>query len=94
MSICPRFKLKANYFLEEILADLGMPTAFSEMADFSGISPDRPLFISEVIYEAYVDVNERGGEAAAATAVEMAESVAGVAESEIPVFRADNPFLF
>lgn len=89
----PRFKLKANYFLPEILADLGMPTAFSEMADFTGISPDRPLFISQVIHQAYVDVNEQGTEAAAATAVEMAESAAGSEEPEIPVFRADHPFL-
>ena len=90
----PRFKLKANYFLPEILADLGMPTAFSEMADFTGISPDRPLFISQVIHQAYVDVNEQGTEAAAATAVEVSESAAGSEEPEIPVFRADHPFLF
>jgi len=90
----PRFKLKANYFLAEILADLGMPTAFSNMADFTGISPDRPLFISQVIHQAYVDVNEQGTEAAAATAVEMAEAAAGAEEPEIPVFRADHPFLF
>ena len=87
----PRFKLKANYFLPEILADLGMPTAFSEMADFTGISPDRPLFISQVIHQAYVDVNEQGTEAAAATAV-VTEACAE--EPEIPVFRADHPFLF
>jgi len=90
----PRFKLKANYFLAEILADLGMPTAFSNMADFTGISPDRPLFISQVIHQAYVDVNEQGTEAAAATAVEMAECIGAVEEPEIPIFRADHPFLF
>jgi len=90
----PRFKLKSNYFLAESLADLGMPTAFSEMADFTGISPDRPLFISQVIHQAYVDVNEQGTEAAAATAVEMAEAAAGAEEPEIPVFRADHPFIF
>ncbi len=89
----PRFKLKANYFLAEILADLGMHTAFSNMEDFTGISPDRPLFISQVIHQAYVDVNEQGTEAAAATAVEMAEAAAGAEEPEIPVFRADHPFL-
>lgn len=89
----PRFKLKANYFLPEILADLGMPTAFSEMADFTGISPDRPLFISQVIHQAYVDVNEQGTEAAAATAVITEASASGAEEPEIPVFRADHPFL-
>lgn len=89
----PRFKLKANYFLGEILADLGMPAAFSATADFSGISPGRQLFISEVIHQAYVDVNEQGTEAAAATAVCMAES-ASPEEPDVPVFRADHPFIF
>jgi len=87
----PRFKLKSNYFLAEILADLGMPTAFSEMADFTGISPDRPLFISHVIHQAYVDVNELGTEAAAAT---VFETSACAKEPGIPVFRANHPFLF
>ena len=91
----PRFKLKADYFLTEILADSGMPTAFSEMADFSGMSsgiPDQPLFISQVIHQAYIDVNEQGTEAAAATAVN--ETAVCAEEAEIPVFRADHPFLF
>jgi serpin B len=72
---------------------LGMPTAFNETADFSGLSPGRQLFISEVIHQAYVGVNEQGTEAAAATAVYMNESV-GPEEPDVPVFRADHPFVF
>lgn len=89
----PRFKLDANYFLKEKLTDLGMPTAFAG-ADFSGISPGRELFITEVIHQAYVDINEEGTEAAAATAVAMKKSVSAAPIGDIPEFRADHPFIF
>ena len=90
----PKFKINANYFLAENFTNLGMPTAFAEMADFSGISPGRELFISEVIHQAYVDVNEEGTEAAAATAVCVAESASPLPEEKVMEFRADHPFLF
>jgi serpin B len=62
-------------------------------ADFSGISSEPTLHISAVLHKAYVDVNEEGTEAAAATGVVM--KVRGMRPSEpIPVFRADHPFLF
>lgn len=90
----PRFKIKTDYLLNDTLTNLGMPTAFSEMADFSGIISGRELFISEVIHGAYVDVNEYGTEAAAATEVCVAESASNANEPEPPVFRADHPFIF
>ena len=69
---------------------MGMPTAFSEGADFSGMTEKRDLFISEVIHQAFVDVNEEGTEAAAATAVAMRTLVLG----RIKTFKADHPFIF
>ena len=89
----PRFRFSAKYFLNENLTRMGMPTAFSETADFSGLSPRGGLFISFVIHQAYIDVNEEGTEAAAATAVGVSEGI-GDLEDEIPVFRADHPFIF
>jgi serpin B len=89
----PRFKLEARFDLGTQLAAMGMPLAFSRDADFSGISTAEKLFISKVIHQAFVDVNEEGTEAAAATAVGI--KALALPPSEPPVtFRADHPFLF
>ena len=67
----PRFKVTAELQLKHALGDLGMALAFSPLkADFSGIATE-PLWISAVIHKAYVDVSEKGTEAAAATGVAM-----------------------
>ncbi len=85
----PRFKLETKYFLKDKLMELGMPTAFSMDADFSGMTGTDDLFISSVIHQAFVEVNEEGTEAAAATAVIMELKAA------MPtMFRADHPFIF
>ncbi|MFY9800630.1 MAG: serpin family protein [Methanoregula sp.] len=89
----PKFKMETEYRLPESLTALGMPTAFSPAADFSGMDGTKNLFISDVIHKAFVDVNEEGTEAAAATAVIMKYSAAAP-ENPIPEFRADHPFLF
>jgi serpin B len=89
----PKFTLTAEYSLAETLAGLGMPLPFSNRADFSGMTSNEALFISAVLHKAFVDVNEKGTEAAAATGVVIAPTAAPLAE-EIPVFRADHPFLF
>ena len=70
-----------------------MTAAFQEKeADFSGMTHEKPpLFLNAVIHEAWVDVNEKGTEAAAATAVGAAGSAF---RKPPPVFRADHPFLF
>ncbi|MBN2457165.1 MAG: serpin family protein [Sedimentisphaerales bacterium] len=84
----PKFKMTWGAFeLKDILIDMGMPAAFID-ADFSGISGNRELFISNVLHKAFVEVNEQGTEAAAATAVAMKATSIG------PVFRADHPFIF
>jgi len=75
-----------------VLAALGMTDAFSRDADFSGMTGRRDLYISAVIHQAYVDVNEEGTEAAAATGVTM--KLLSVGPDNVPVFRADHPFLF
>jgi serpin B len=86
----PKFKLETKYMMAESLKEMGMPTAFSAAADFSGMDGSRYLFISQVIHQAYVDVNEEGTEAAAATAVVMER----LSISPTTVFRADHPFIF
>jgi len=88
----PRFKLTRRIELAHDLAALGMPSAFGPRADFSGMSARRDLFIDNVVHQAFVDVNEEGTEAAAATAVVM--KALAVMANPIPVFRADHPFLF
>jgi serpin B len=88
----PRFKLTVEFELKRVLADLGMPLAFEPgRADFSGIDGTKKLYISVVAHKAFVDVNEKGTEAAAATGVGLK---AASARPLTPVFRADRPFLF
>jgi serpin B len=89
----PKFKLTQSMELADALAAMGMPDAFSRRADFSGMTSGRPVNISNVIHKAYIDVNEEGTVAAAATAVVM-RSYAVMQQGEPPVFRADHPFLF
>jgi len=89
----PKFKMEARFELAQVLASMGMPLAFGPKADFSGMSTEEKLVIDEVIHQAYVDVNEEGTEAAAATAVTM--RALAVHNPEAPVvFRADHPFTF
>lgn len=91
----PKFEIKTPlYGLNQYLIDLGMPTAFAN-ADFSGLDGLGILCISDVLHKAYIDVNEEGTEAAAATAVMMRlTSVPDDDEPERPEFKADHPFFF
>jgi serine protease inhibitor len=89
----PRFKLTAECELKDALSSLGMPAAFTGGdADFSGMNGSRDLVISAVVHKAFVEVDEKGTEAAAATGVVM--SRVSVALPPPVVFRADHPFLF
>jgi serine protease inhibitor len=88
----PRFTVRAAARLGELLAALGMPTAFTDDADFSGLTVDEPLKISEVLHEAFVAVDEEGTEAAAATAVVM-QRAGAMPQQPVP-FVVDRPFLF
>lgn len=85
----PRFSITSELELNQTLARLGMPSAFDpDLADFSGINGQRDLFIHAVIHKAFVEVNEEGTEAAAATGVTVGVTSMG------PMFVADHPFLF
>lgn len=90
----PKFRLETTYNLPDTLASMGMPIAFTDSADFSGMDGTHDLAISDVIHKAFIDVNEEGTEAAAATGVEMRATGMISRPVPIPVFRADHPFLF
>ncbi len=91
-------KFKVEHTLEGLagtLSDLGIKDAFDAgLADFTGIREPgiADLYIMDVVHKAFVEVNEEGTEAAAATGVIMATKAAPV--KPIPVFRADRPFLY
>jgi serpin B len=88
----PRFKMETAFELKAVLCAMHADLAFSVEADFSGIG-EEPLKIAEVVHKAFVEVNEEGTEAAAATAVTM--DLKSVSPSPQPkVFQADHPFLF
>ncbi|KAG8009348.1 Leukocyte elastase inhibitor [Nibea albiflora] len=87
----PRFKMEENYDLKNVLVSMGMVDAFSqERSDFSDMSPENNLVLSKVVHKAFVEVNEEGTEAAAATAAIMMLRCARIT----PTFVADHPFLF
>ena len=88
----PKFKMTQEQEMAKVLSRMGMPLAFSSRSDFSGMNEGQePVFISAVFHKAYVDVNEKGTEAAAATAI-------GVRATAMPLkidqFTADHPFFF
>lgn len=89
----PKFKLEDTRQLKESLQSLGMQKAFDGRADFSGISGNTDLYISEVVHKAVIEVNEEGSEAAAATGVIFLIKSSFFPE-RIPVFNANHPFLF
>lgn len=85
----PKFKITAEFELSETLSAMGMPRAFIN-ADFSGMTGEKDLYLSNVVHKAFVEINEEGTEAAAATGVSM-----GITAIVTPlVFRADHPFIF
>jgi serpin B len=87
----PKFKLDTKYYLKDNLSKMGMPTAFSPAADFSGIDGQTDLSIALVVHQAYVSADEKGTEAAAATGVSVEFGAIGPSH---PTFNADHPFIF
>ncbi|MBD3303996.1 serpin family protein [Candidatus Woesearchaeota archaeon] len=87
----PKFTFETKYSLSDTLQAMGMPAAFSMNADFSGMDGSKMLYISSVIHQAFVEVNEEGTEAAAATGVVMTLKEA---MPVVKTFRADHPFIF
>lgn len=94
----PRFKITQEFELSSTLEKLGMKAAFDpNAADFSAMTGDRSLDISAAIHKAYIDLDENGTEAAAATAVMMEMAMAARPMTPPPppiIFTADHPFLF
>ncbi len=89
----PKFKFETKYFMAKTLKKMGMPLAFTDYADFSGMTGTKNLKISDVIHQAFVEVNEEGTEAAAATGVIIVR-VTAVRPITRKVFNADHPFIF
>ncbi|XP_035271509.1 leukocyte elastase inhibitor-like isoform X1 [Anguilla anguilla] len=88
----PKFKMEETYDLKEILVSMGIEDAFDvSKSDFSGMSPSNELVVSKVVHKAFVEVNEEGTEAAAATAAVM---MLRCARPRPITFIADHPFLF
>jgi len=87
----PKFEFDSSFGLKKTLIDMGMPVAFSAGADFSGLTGNKDLFISDVIHKAFVSVDEAGTEAAAATAVIM--ELTAMPETPVEVIL-NRPFIF
>lgn len=88
----PRFKLEETYDMKELLISMGIVDAFDQRkCDFSHMSPGNDLVLSKVVHKSFVDVNEEGTEAAAATAAIMMLRCAPLPPER---FVADHPFLF
>jgi len=87
----PLFELTESMQLGNLLSEMGMESAFDSRADFSGITGNRDLFISEVVHKAFVKVDEAGTEAAAATAVVM--NLRAMPETPVEM-NIDKPFVF
>jgi serpin B len=87
----PKFKVESGFMLKETLGQLGMHDAFGMAADFSGIDGRKYLVIGEVFHKAFIEIDEAGTEAAAATVVEMPP---GEMPDQPRTVRFDRPFLF
>jgi serpin B len=92
----PKFKVESAFDLADALKRLGLKSPFDEkLADFSMMNGKRDLYINAASHKAFVEIGEKGTEAAAATAIGVARLTAAAPVDEEPVvFRADHPFLF
>jgi serpin B len=90
----PKFKYDFKSLLNDPLTALGLGEAFTPEADFSRITPSTDIWISRVIHQTFIDVQEEGTEAAAATIVEMVERSTGSGGAVAIPFKADRPFLY
>jgi serpin B len=91
--LLPKWQFRTRAALMDVLIDLGMPTAFTDAADFSAMTRDEDLQVEDVLHEGFVAVDEHGTEAAAATAV-MVRAVSAQLAQEPYVVHADRPFVF
>lgn len=87
----PKWEYESSFMMKETLQAMGMPIAFSEAADFSGMTGKRDLYIADVVHKAFVSVDEAGTEAAAASAVIMKLTAM---PTDVAVVTVDRPFIF
>jgi serpin B len=87
----PKFQYDSSFSLKPALSSMGMPLAFSDNADFSGMTGTKGLVISDVLHKAFVSVDEAGTEAAAASAVII--GVTGMPSSTVTL-SINRPFIF
>ncbi|MCX7176298.1 MAG: serpin family protein [Proteobacteria bacterium] len=87
----PKFKVDGSFSVKAAMQSLGMQTAFTDRADFTGISTSEALLIQDIVHKSFADVDENGTEAAAATGVIMGTT--SVPQAPTISFRADRPFL-
>lgn len=88
----PKFAMRTRYSLPQSLSKMGIPSAFTGAADFSGMDGTGDLYIDDIIHQAFVEVNEKGTESAAMIVIVLL-SVKPLDE-DVPVFRVDCPFIF
>lgn len=88
----PKFKIESRFEMKKVLMEMGIKTAFTKSADFSKMNGKSNLYIDEVIHKAFVEVSEKGTEAAAATAVIVREKSA--IASQVPNININRPFIF
>jgi len=89
----PRFKVETSMLLNRPLQNMGIRTAFTSAADFGGIAEMGPLVLDQVKQKCYIDVTEKGTEAAAVTSVQIRLTSARPV-AKLPVMRVDRPFIF
>lgn len=89
----PRFKAETSMTLNKPLQTMGIKTAFTAAADFSGIAEMGPLVLDKVKQKCYIDVTEKGTEAAAVTSAQIRLTSVRPVE-QVPVMRVDRPFVF
>ncbi len=90
----PKFKIERRYELKELFSALGITLAFTDKADFSGITADAELKADSIIHQTFIDVDEEKTEAAAATAIQMVGITAMPEQLPRAEFHADRPFLY
>jgi serpin B len=91
----PRFKIEGSFSLADALKAMGLTDAFVfKKANFTGVATVEDLYISAILHKSFVEVDEKGTEAAAATAVVMAAGAAPGEPEKPRIFKADHPFLF
>ena len=85
----PKLKLESSYMLSNALINVGLKSAFTNEADFTGITKEQPLWLGQVLHKTWIELDEEKTEAAAATTITMIRGL-----PSYKIFKADHPFVF